>query len=266
MKIALGIEYAGCNYYGWQKQSISPTIQETVELALSTIADEIIRVYCAGRTDTGVHAIQQVIHFDTSSKRELHSWILGANSKLPKDISVIWALNVDDSFHARFTAENRTYQYLILNRSSRPAIFNGLVTWECQELDFKRMVDSSKYLIGEHDFTSFRAVSCQSDSSIRKIYELEIGKLDDFFVITIRANGFLHHMVRNIAGVLIAVGSGKEKIDWVADVLEARDRTVAGITAEPDGLYLVNVEYPERYLIPKPKKLIDNFKFSYLEN
>ena len=146
MKIALGIEYAGCNYYGWQKQSISPTIQETVESALSAIANEIINVYCAGRTDTGVHAIQQVIHFETSTKRKLHSWILGANSKLPKDISVIWALDVDDNFHARYTAENRTYQYLILNRRSRPAILNGLVTWECRELNYKKMVDSSKCL------------------------------------------------------------------------------------------------------------------------
>ena len=136
MKIALGIEYAGYNYYGWQKQSIFPTIQETVESALSDIANEIVNVYCAGRTDTGVHAIQQVIHFETLSAREPHSWILGANSKLPKDISVIWALNVDDNFHARYAAENRTYQYLILNRRSRPAILNGLVTWECQQLDF----------------------------------------------------------------------------------------------------------------------------------
>ena len=262
MKIALGIEYAGCNYYGWQKQSISPTIQETVESALSAIANEIINVYCAGRTDTGVHAIQQVIHFETSTKRKLHSWVLGANSKLPKDISVIWALDVDDNFHARYTAENRTYQYLILNRRSRPAILNGLVTWECRELNYKKMVDSSKCLIGEHDFTSFRAVSCQSDSPIRTIHELEIGRIEDWFVITVRANGFLHHMVRNIAGVLIAVGIGKESIKWVADVLGAKDRTLAGVTAEPDGLYLVNVEYPKHYLIPKPKKLIDNFKFN----
>ena len=262
MKIALGIEYSGCNYYGWQKQSISPTIQELVESALSAIADEIVKVYCAGRTDTGVHAIQQVIHFETLSERELQSWILGANSKLPKDISVIWALNVDNSFHARFTAENRTYQYLILNRRSKPAILNGLVTWECRELDLKKMIDSSKCLLGEHDFSSFRAVSCQSDSPVRTIYELEISKMKDLFVITICANGFLHHMVRNIAGVLIAVGTGKEKIKWVADVLNAKDRKAAAVTAEPDGLYLVNIEYPKCYSIPKPKNLIDNFKFN----
>ena len=178
MKIALGIEYAGYNYYGWQKQSISPTIQETVESALSDIANEIVNVYCAGRTDTGVHAIQQVIHFETLSVREPHSWVLGANSKLPKDISVIWALNVDDNFHARYAAENRTYQYLILNRRSRPAILNGLVTWECQQLNFKRMVEASKCLLGRHDFTSFRAVSCQAKSPIRTVHKLEIKKTE----------------------------------------------------------------------------------------
>jgi tRNA pseudouridine38-40 synthase len=263
MKIALGIEYAGCNYYGWQKQSISPTIQETVESALSDIADEIINVYCAGRTDTGVHAIQQVIHFETSSVREPHSWIFGANSKLPKDISVIWALNVDDNFHARYAAENRTYQYLILNRRSRPAILNGLVTWERRQLDFKKMVEASKCLLGEHDFTSFRAVSCQANSPIRTVHELEINKMEDWFVITIRANGFLHHMIRNIAGVLIAVATGEEEVNWVVDVLDTKDRTVAGVTAVPDGLYLVNIEYPKHYLIPKPKKLVDNLKFNY---
>ena len=263
MKIALGIEYAGYNYYGWQKQSISPTIQETVESALSDIANEIVNVYCAGRTDTGVHAIQQVIHFETLSAREPHSWILGANSKLPKDISVIWALNVDDNFHARYAAENRTYQYLILNRRSRPAILNRLVTWECQQLDFKKMVEASKCLIGQHDFTSFRAVSCQAKSPIRTVHKLEINKIEDYFVITISANGFLHHMVRNIAGALIAVGIGKEKVNWVADTLDAKNRTEAGVTATPDGLYLVNITYPKHYLIPKPKKLIDNLKFNY---
>ena len=263
MKIALGIEYAGYNYYGWQKQSISPTIQETVESALSDIANEIVNVYCAGRTDTGVHAIQQVIHFETLSAREPHSWILGANSKLPKDISVIWALNVDDNFHARYAAENRTYQYLILNRRSRPAILNGLVTWECQQLDFKKMVEASKCLLGQHDFTSFRAVSCQAKSPIRTVHKLEINKIEDYFVITICANGFLHHMVRNIAGALIAVGIGKEKVNWVADTLDAKNRTEAGVTATPDGLYLVNITYPKHYLIPEPKKLIDNLKFNY---
>ena len=259
MKIALGIEYAGCNYYGWQTQSISPTIQETVELALSDVANETINVYCAGRTDTGVHAIQQVIHFETSSLRKHHNWVLGVNSKLPKDISIIWALDVDDDFHARYSAESRSYQYLILNRPSRPAILNGLVTWECQELDLKKMIKASEFLLGTHDFTSFRAVSCQAKSPIRTVNKLEINKMGDWFIIDICANGFLHHMVRNIAGVLIAVGTAKEKEDWVIDVLNAKDRAAAGVTAMPDGLYLVEIEYPKRYSIPKARSLIEQF-------
>ena len=257
MRIALGIEYAGCNYYGWQTQSITPTIQETIELALSEVANEKVIIHCAGRTDTGVHAIQQVVHFETSSIRKSHNWVLGVNSKLPKDISVLWALDVDDEFHARYSAQSRTYQYLILNRVSRPAILNGLVTWECQELDLKRMIRASKSLLGEHDFTSFRAVSCQAKSPIRKIQKLEINKIQDYFIISVRANGFLHHMVRNIAGVLIAVGAGKQDETWVIDVLKAKNREAAGITATPDGLYLIDIKYPKHYLIPKAKSLID---------
>ena len=259
MKIALGIEYAGCNYYGWQRQAISPTIQELLESALSEIADENIAVHCAGRTDTGVHAIQQVVHFDTTSSREPRSWILGTNTKLPKDIAVTWALNVDDDFHARFSAERRTYQYLILNRQSRPAIFNGLVSWECRPLDYSKMNQASKCLIGEHDFNSFRAVACQAKSPVRTVYNLELKKLDDWFILTICANAFLHHMVRNIAGVLMAFGYGKEEINWAEEVLLAKDRTLGGVTAPPDGLYLSDVQYPERFAIPSPKTLIEKF-------
>jgi tRNA pseudouridine38-40 synthase len=263
MKIALGIEYAGCNYYGWQKQSISPTIQEILESALSNIADEPIKVICAGRTDTGVHAIQQVVHFESTSLREPHAWVLGTNSKLPKDIAVTWALNIDDDFHARFSAENRTYQYLILNRTARPAIFNGLVTWEYRQLDFDKMKEASRFFIGEHDFTSFRAVACQANSPVRTVYRLEINRLDDWFVITICANAFLHHMVRNLAGVLMAIGFGKKDVRWAADVLAAKDRTAAGVTAPPDGLYLVNIKYPERYAIPTPKTLMDKIGLNH---
>lgn len=263
MKIALGIEYAGCNYYGWQKQDISPTIQEVLETALSEIADEHIRVVCAGRTDTGVHALQQVVHFETSSQRELRAWVLGTNTKLPKDIAVTWVLNIDNDFHARFSAENRTYQYIILNRRARPAIFNGLVTWECRELDFERMKQASQCLIGEHDFTSYRAVACQANTAVRTIHKLEINKLDDWFVITLCANAFLHHMVRNIAGVLMAIAMGKEEVSWAAEVLAAKDRTAGGITARPDGLYLANIKYPEKYTIPNPDTLMQKFGFSY---
>ncbi|MEM6998407.1 MAG: tRNA pseudouridine(38-40) synthase TruA [Pseudomonadota bacterium] len=256
MKIALGIEYAGCHYFGWQKQDISPTIQEVLETALSEIANEEINVVCAGRTDTGVHALQQVVHFETTAERDYEAWLLGTNTRLPNDIAVIWALNVDDEFHARFSAESRTYQYLILNRRARPAVLNSLVTWENQKLDFHRMKQASQCLIGEHDFTSFRASACQAKSPIRTIEKFEIKQIDDWYMLTIRANAFLHHMVRNIAGVLMMIGKGKKEIDWAAEVLATKDRTAGGVTAPPHGLYLANIKYPEKYIIPNPATLM----------
>lgn len=260
MKIVLGIEYNGCNYYGWQRQSISPTIQQTLETALSTIANESIRIHCAGRTDTGVHAIQQVIHFETSSIRDKHAWVRGTNSILPKDISVVWALESEDDFHARFSAEQRTYQYLILNRPARPAIFNGLASWESRPIDFVKMKQASSYFIGQHDFTSYRAVSCQANSPIKTIYNFEVDKWQDWIVITLSANAFLHHMVRNIVGVLIAIGVGKKEANWASEVLAAKDRTTGGVTASPDGLYLVNIQYPKRFSIPQAKSVLDKFE------
>ena len=225
------------------------------------MADEKIEIVCAGRTDTGVHAIQQVVHFETKSNRSPHAWILGSNSKLPKDIAVTWAKNISDDFHARFSAQSRTYQYVILNRRARPGILNGLVTWECRQLDLDKMKIASGSLLGEHDFTSFRAVACQAKTAIRNISFLDINQIDDWIVITITANAFLHHMVRNIAGVLMTIGQGKEKVTWTDDVLAAKDRTAGGVTAPPDGLYLVNVNYPEQYSIPNPKKLIEQIRF-----
>ncbi len=257
MKIALGIEYAGCHYYGWQTQSISPTIQETLELALAKIADEPVRVHCAGRTDTGVHAIQQVVHFETSSTREPHAWVLGTNTILPKDIAVTWALDIGDDFHARFSAEKRTYQYVILNRQARPAILNGLVTWEGRPLDFVKMKQAAECFIGEHDFSSYRAVSCQAKSPVRTIHKMELDRLDDWIVITLKANAFLHHMVRNIAGVLITIALDKKDVNWLAEVLAAKDRTAGGVTAPPDGLYLVNIQYPDRFAIPMPNTVLE---------
>jgi tRNA pseudouridine38-40 synthase len=257
MRIALGVEYAGCHYYGWQRQDIIPTVQETLESALSEIANEEIHVVCAGRTDTGVHALQQVVHFDTDVQRELKAWQLGTNTKLPKDIAVTWVLEVDDDFHARFSAQSRTYQYLILNRRARPAVYNGLVTWEYQNLDYDRMKQASLCLVGEHDFTSFRAAACQAKSPIRTIHKLDIDKFGDWYLITISANAFLHHMVRNIAGVLMAIGKGKKEINWINEVLEAKDRKLAGVTAPPHGLYLVDIKYPEQYIIPYPDTLLD---------
>lgn len=261
MKVALGIEYCGRDYYGWQRQKLPGTIQETIENALSSVADEAIEVVCAGRTDAGVHAVQQVVHFETTASREAHAWVLGGNTQLPDDIAITWAKPVDDDFHARFSAFSRTYQYLILNRRSRPAIFNGRVTWECRPLDLERMRAAAGSLVGEHDFSSFRAAACQAKSPVRTVHWLNLHRLDNWFVLTICANAFLHHMVRNIAGVLLAIGMGKEDIEWIQEVLEARDRTASGVTAPPDGLYLVNVDYPEQFAIPEAKTLIQHLGF-----
>ncbi len=260
MKIALGIEYNGQDYSGWQKQDHAITVQATLEQALSEIADEEITVVCAGRTDTGVHAIQQVVHFETSAKREDHGWVLGTNTKLPGNIAVTWAKEVEEDFHARFCAEQRTYQYLIINRRSRPAILNGLASWECRSLDLEKMKTAASCFVGEHDFTSYRAVACQAKSPIRTVYNLTINKMSDTFVITICANAFLHHMVRNIAGVLMTIGYGGENISWAKEVLDAKDRTAGGVTAEPDGLYLVDVKYPARFNIPKVKTLLEQME------
>ncbi len=255
MKIVLGVEYNGHNYCGWQKQMIPDTIQAKLETALSIVADSPVETYCAGRTDAGVHATQQVVHFETNVQRDNHSWVFGGNSHLSKDISITWAKSIDDDFHARFSAKSRTYQYLILNRRARPGVWNGKVTWECRDLELSRMKKAAQCLIGEHDFTSFRAVACQAKTPVRTIHELLIQQSEQWFLITVRANAFLHHMVRNIAGVLMTIGMGKEDINWAEEVLYAKDRTAGGVTAAPDGLYLVDVSYPDKYAIPHSKKL-----------
>lgn len=250
MKIALGVEYDGQQYVGWQRQNIPNTVQAELEKALSMVADDTIETQCAGRTDAGVHAIQQVVHFETDVIREEHAWVFGGNSNLPDDIAISWAQKVDDEFHARFSAEKRIYQYLILNRRARPGLLQGKVSWQCQPLELIRMQEASRCLIGEHDFTSYRAVACQAKTPTRIIYDLAIEQKDDLFSIIICANAYLHHMVRNIAGVLMAIGSGKEEVTWANDVLLAKDRTAGGVTALPDGLYLVDVKYPIRFNIP----------------
>ncbi len=256
MKIVLGIEYVGHSYYGWQRQKICPTVQQTLELSLSQIANETINVVCAGRTDTGVHAIQQVVHFETNASRKSHGWVLGTNTKLPTDIAVTWAKNIDDDFHARFSAERRTYQYLILNRSARPAILNGLATWVPYQLNLETMQLAAKFFIGVKDFTSYRAIACQAASPIRTVYDLTIEKWSDFFLVTICANAFLHHMVRNIVGVLIEIGRGKKNVVWAQEVLLARSRLVGGMTAPADGLYLTHIQYPKHFGIPYPEALV----------
>lgn len=253
MKIAFVLEYDGSQYQGWQRQSGVPTVQACVEEALSKVADHRVRVHCAGRTDSRVHACGQVAHIETRTKRERRSWVFGANANLPRDISVLWAREVEDDFHARFSAIRRIYRYLIFNRSSRGAIVRNHAAWECRPLDHIRMQEGAAHLLGTHDFSAFRAQSCQAKNPVRTLSQLSVTQLGSSISIVVEANAFLQHMVRNIAGVLMAIGTGKAPPVWALEVLQNRDRTLGGVTAPPQGLYLVQVKYPPRYNILEPE-------------
>ena len=257
MKIALGLEYCGTQYSGWQRQKHIHSVQACVEQALSRVADEELQVYCAGRTDAGVHALHQVIHFETMVSREMRGWVMGGNVHLPSDISILWAKEVSADFHARYSALSRTYRYIILNRPlARPGLEKHRVTWEYRPLDIERMQRAAACLLGEHDFTSFRAVECQSNSPMRNISRLEICRRGDKVIMEIEANAFLHHMVRNIAGVLMDIGAGQMPETWTQELLKVNDRTQAGMTAAPDGLYLAHVTYPELFAIPAQPRIV----------
>lgn len=254
MRIALGIEYDGSQFRGWQRQKHDPvTIQECLEAALGFVADHPVSVVCAGRTDTGVHGVGQVVHFDTEAVRDERAWVFGGNAKLPDTIAIKWAREVDDEFHARFSARERAYRYAIYNHPVRPALGMTQLTWNYRPLNLETMQEASRCLLGEHDFSSFRAMGCQSKSPIREITSLELYRRDRLILMDISANAFLQHMVRNIAGTLMAVGSGKMPVSWVRDVLEHRDRTKGGVTAPPYGLYFMKVDYPARFAIPDPE-------------
>lgn len=252
MKVALGIEYAGENYCGWQKQNHSPSIQEPLEQALSTVAAEPISVFCAGRTDTGVHATGQVIHFELSNTRPDTAWLRGANNQLPPDISIVWAKTVCDDFHARFSAQTRSYRYIIQNSETPAAALAKKVTWYRRHLDERLMAEAANYLLGSHDFSSFRAASCQANTATRNVEHVKVGRINQLVFIDIRANAFLHHMVRNIVGCLLKVGDKTKQPDFVQQILAIKDRTKAPDTAKPDGLYLVGVDYPTIFELPKP--------------
>lgn len=254
MRIALGIEYNGHDYYGWQAQRGLATIQGTLQEALAKVANEPIFLFCAGRTDAGVHATGQVVHFDTHAKRHIDAWIWGTNSHLPPSIVVKWAKQVDYSFHARFKAIARRYRYLIFNHPIRPGIFHKRATWHYYPLDITKMQQAGEYLIGEQDFSSFRSSQCNSKSPMRNVTEFTIRRQGNFIIIEIEANAFLHHMVRNIVGSLMKIGAGVKPSAWMADILKAKDRRVAAETAASDGLYLMQVRYPEPYLFPIPEE------------
>jgi tRNA pseudouridine38-40 synthase len=255
MRIALGIEYNGQSFHGWQTQRELMTVQETLEVALSKVANEPIQLFCAGRTDAGVHATGQVVHFDTRAKRHIDAWIWGTNSYLPASVCVRWARAVDYQFHARFTALARQYRYIILNCPIRPALLSARATWHYYPLDVERMRAAMIYLLGENDFSSFRASQCNAKSPNRKIMEATLERRGDFIVFEIKANAFLHHMVRNIAGTLMKIGAGFREPDWIKEVLQAKSRRAAAETAASDGLYLTQVYYPEPYLFPKTDQL-----------
>lgn len=247
MRVALIVEYDGSQYHGWQAQTGLHTVQDRLERALSSIADHDIDVVCAGRTDTGVHATNQVVHFDSDKERSVRAWIYGANSLLPKDMCVRFGKEMPDTFHARYSATARRYRYVIHNSPIRPALLQSNVTWQYRQLDHRMMHEAAQHLIGEHDFTSFRSVECQSKTPMRNVLYINVKRKVDLIIIDISANAFLHHMVRNIAGVLMAVGSGRKPVAWAHDVLLAQDRKLGAETAPPYGLYLVGVTYPVEF-------------------
>ncbi len=248
MRIALGIEYNGSGFHGWQLQQQGiRSVQQVVEQAIAKVADHAVRVHCAGRTDTGVHALEQVIHFDTQAQRPQRAWTQGVNVNLPDDVSVLWATRVPEEFHARFSAERRCYRYLILNRPMRSALQHGRATWIHRPLDAEVMHTAARALTGTHDFSSYRALGCQAKSPVRTLHHISVTRRGEILELRVEANAFLHHMVRNIAGVLIAIGKDEAATGWAKEVLELRDRRLGGITAPPDGLYFEKVQYPERF-------------------
>jgi tRNA pseudouridine38-40 synthase len=253
-RIAVGLEYHGGHYAGWQLQPGLQTLQGELQEALGRVAGEPAVLSCAGRTDAGVHAVGQVAHFDTQAARTPRGWTLGANTHLPADVSVCWAREVPEGFHARHSAESRTYCYLIANRPARSALAAGRAAMIHVPLDAERMREAAQLLRGEHDFSAFRAAECQARSPVRRLEVLSVERQGDWIAVRATANAFLHHMVRNIAGLLIAVGQGKAPPSWAREVLESRDRTRAAATAPPQGLYLWSVRYPGSFDLPAPQQ------------
>lgn len=249
-RIAVGIEYDGSAYAGWQQQAHAPGVQGEIERALGSVAGHPVALTAAGRTDAGVHALLQVAHFDTDALRPEQAWALGGTAQSAADVTILWAREVPDRFHARHSAISRTYLYRILNRRMRPALERMRACWIRRPLDAAAMQDAAQLLLGERDFSSFRAAECQSRTPVRRLLEIAVVRRDDVVDIRVHANAFLHHMVRNVAGSLIMVGTGDREPAWIGDVLEARDRSAAGPTAPPQALYFAGVEYPAEFGLP----------------
>jgi tRNA pseudouridine38-40 synthase len=253
MRIALGIEYDGSRFLGWQTQPGGGAVQDALEPALSGIACAPVVVTCAGRTDRGVHAREQVVHFDTDAGRPDSAWVRGVNALLPESVAVLWSREVPADFHARFSARARTYRYVLLNRPVRPALAARHAGWFHAPLDVPAMQRAAEHLVGEHDFTAFRASECQAKSPVRTIHSLQITRGGPRIDFVVRANAFLHHMVRNLVGTLVYVGKGKHPPHWAREVLESRNRAVAAPTFASEGLYLEKVEYEPHWNLPSPQ-------------
>lgn len=247
---AAGVQYCGSAYAGWQHQPHAPSVQHAVESALAQVANQPISVVAAGRTDSGVHAYGQVVHFDTTAQRSAGAWLMGANVNLPDDVSLSWVQSVAANFDARRSALARRYRYVIHNHRARSALLQGRAAWVAWKLDAAAMHEAAQVLIGEHDFSSFRDSKCQSISPVRHLSHLSVRRERDLLLIDVRANAFLHHMVRTIAGTLLEVGQGRRPRQWVAEVLAARDRRAAGMNAPAQGLYFVAAEYPAEFQVP----------------
>lgn len=256
MRIALSLEYDGSAFHGWQSQAHGETVQDVLELALSAVAGERIHTFAAGRTDAGVHALAQIVHFDCDVERPLSAWIRGTNAHLPETVIVRWAHPVADSFHARFSACARRYRYVLFNAAVRPALLHGKVGWYHASLDADAMSEATLHLLGEHDFSAFRAAQCQAKTPVKTLYSVAVVRQGDYLLFDFRANAFLHHMVRNIVGALVYVGKGAQRPEWFAELLAARDRTRAAPTFSAAGLYFVAAEYGSGWRLPDDGRII----------
>jgi len=254
-RIVLGVQYDGAPWRGWQTQPSGGTVQDTLEAALKRFALVDIATTCAGRTDAGVHALEQVVHFDTELDREMFSWVRGVNAFLPPSVAVRWAYATpyaeQDAFHARFSATARTYHYVIYNHPVRSPLLAGKAGWVFRPLQIEPMRAAAKYLLGMHDFSAFRAAECQAKSPVKTMHDIHIERQGDIIVVTLTANAFLHHMVRNIVGSLIVIGNGNQPPAWLADILASRDRSLAAPTFMPDGLYLAKIAYDSKWHLPQ---------------
>ncbi|PTD97437.1 tRNA pseudouridine(38-40) synthase TruA [Pseudothauera lacus] len=256
VRVALGVEYAGDAFLGWQSQQHGHTVQDALETALAQICAHPVRLHCAGRTDAGVHATAQVAHFDTSARRPPGAWVRGVNALLPAAVVVRWGVEVDEHFHARYCASGRRYRYILHNAAVRPALLAGRVGWYHRPLDVDAMAVAAALLVGEHDFSAFRAAGCQARTPVRLMYDARVVRHGDYVVFDFHANGFLHHMIRNLVGTLCYIGNGRRPVAWMAELLDSRDRRQAAPTFSADGLYLCGVDYPPNWPLPDEGRII----------